>query len=324
MPAGVTAPLRKCQLGVETTWGTAVAAAALVGGVTDIKLRYMDELVLVEDLGRMGPGAQVLEQRQWVEGTIEFIPSYEDLMYFFAGMFGAPSTTGSGDPYTHPYVAPLTAVPTAKFFTGELGAASNAYKAAGVTFRRLKLSGESPGIWKGSADFFAKSAATVTLAALSDRAYEGIRMADTVLSVDAVGGTMGATAVPATLIGFDLDIDTGRHLKFFAGSAGPGDYGEGKWATNLKTTMEFNAAAKGYVDALIAPAKVQKQLSLVATSGSHIARLQHAGYIDGGVELWPNRDQNLTVEMNWKGHYNSTFGNYLKVALLNAVATLVA
>lgn len=323
MPAGVAAPLRKVQLGVESAWGTAVAATALVGGITDVKVRVMDELVHVEDLGRIGPGAQVLQQRQWAEVTIEQILSYEDAMYLFHGLFGTPTTTGSSDPYTHAYAAPLTAVPTAKFFTGELGAASNAYKAAGLIIRRVRITGEAGGIWKATWDCLAKSAATVSLAALSDRAYEGIRMADTVLSVDAAGGTMGSTAAPATLISFDVDIDTGRHLKWFAGSLLPLDYGEGRWSAVLKTVLEFNATAKAYIDALIGPAKVQRQIELEATSGSHVATLQVAGVADGGVELWGNRDGNLTVEYTWKAYYNSTFGNYLKAALLNAVAALV-
>jgi hypothetical protein len=320
MPAGVASHLRRVQLGKESTWGTAVAATVILGGVTDVKLRAVDDVEFVQDLGRMGPGASVIETRQMAEGSIDMVASYEDLMYLLAGIFGI-STSGAG-PYVHTCSAPTTSASSPQKFTGEIGAPSNAYKVAGMLITKVTITGEAGGLVTATAEYFGQTIATVTLASLTDRAYEAIRMADLALFVDVAGGTMGSTAVPATLISFTLEIESGRHLKQFAGSTSPGDYGESRANVSLKTLLEFNSSAKAYFDALIAPGLVQRQVELKATSGSKIARFQVAGALDGGAEAWGDRDGNQTIDLTWRGYYNSTFGNYFKALLTNSVSTL--
>lgn len=320
--SGLATTARKVQLGQETTWGTAVAATALLGGVTDASVKVMDETENIEELGRYGPSSMVIEGAQWAEASIEGIATYQDLIYYLHGILGTVSPSGAG-PYVYTYTAPTASAAAAQKYTMEFGIGSSAYKIAGALFTKLTIKCQAKKYWTVSAELFGKTIATVTFASLNDRTQEGIRAADTVLKIDAVGGTIGTTSVATTLIDFELVIETGRHSKFFIGSAAPGDYGESRMNATLKTTMEFNSSAKAYFDALIAPALVQRQIELTATSGTNIAKLQFAGNLDGSpVELFGDRDGNAVVEYNWKANYNSTLGNWLKAIVTNSVASL--
>lgn len=323
MPSGIAITGRKFQFGQESTWGTAVAGTAILGGVLDGSLRALDTVELPEDLGRYGPGAVALEMMQNGAVSINAVASYEDLMYFTHGAFGSVSPTGAG-PYVYAYSAPTSSAPTAQKSTIEFGIGSSAYKLAGAVLTKFGIKGSAGKYWTASGEWMGKAVSTVTFASLSDRTWEGIRGADTTFHVDSWGGTIGTTAAATTLIDFELDVDTGRHMKYFMGAIGPGDYGESRWSGSLKTTLEYNSTTKAYFDAMIAPALVQRQLQIKATSGTKISTIQFAGTLDGNpIELFKDRDGNAIVELTWKGTYNSTLGNWLKMSLTNGVSAYV-
>jgi hypothetical protein len=124
------------------------------------------------------------------------------------------------------------------------------------------------------------------------------------------------------LISFDLNVSTGRHLKQFAGSLQPTAWGDTQWRGTLTTVVEFEADAKGIVDALVAPGLVQRLIQIVATSGTHSATIQFAGTLVNGVELFTDRDGNITVSLEWQGTYNDTVSGWFDVDVVNSTATL--
>lgn len=316
--------LKRVQFGKEVTWGTAVAATALLSGAGEgCGLEVVDETYHGPHQGSMGPSALVAEVRQHAEPKLEYDLTYEDICFLWDGLFGACSPTG-GPVYVWPYTAPLATAPVPRPYTMEIGALGAPYKAAGVVFNKTKVEGDidGDGVWKASVDLLAKVASVVVMASLSARVTEMIRMADTALYVDAWAGTMGATAAPTTLISFALDLDPKYHLKWFAGSVAPGAKGEDQWEGSLELVLEFNATAKAYVDALLAPALVQRQIRLKAASGTKIAQIDFAGTLVKGVKLWEDRDGNMTISTTWEGTYNATFANWLAASVSNAVASL--
>jgi hypothetical protein len=312
------------QFGQESTWATAVVATAKLMGLTDGNLDFVPKHVHPDEMGRMGPSAIIALTEAHATGKLTYTLTYEDILYLLEAAFGTATPSGAG-PYTRNYSAPVAAVVSPKLFSIEFGATGASYVMPGALLAKGKISGEAGDLWKAETDWLGKSVATVSLAALSDRTVNPIRMSDTVLSIDTWAGTIGTTAVPATLVSFELDFDTTRHLKVFGGALNPGDHGEKDFTCTLKTVFEFNATAKAYFDALIASGGTltQRQLRLKATSGTSIAQLDFAGTLVDPDALSQNRDGNMTMTLNWEGTYNTTLGNYLKAQSVNGVATLV-
>jgi hypothetical protein len=317
----VATALRKVQVGQETTWGTGVAATAILMGITDVSFDVADEVEVLQEMGHLNPSSIAYLQTLHAEGNITARATYEDIMYFAKGVFGAPSSAGT---YTWTYAAPTTAAPTLNGMTLEFFDPTGApYEADGVLFNGLTISGEAGGMWQVQSPLLGETiVAAAMTTALSERTVEAIRCGDTVLYMDTWGGTMGTTSVGATLISFSAEITPNRHLKQFCGSLTPENYGEGVWTGTLTTVLEFNSTAKALVDAMLAPALLQRQIQIKASSSSKNAAIQWAGTKSSGTTLFSDRDGNMTVELKWAGTYHATYGNWCKVIVTNAVQTM--
>lgn len=318
---GLPTALKLVQLGQESTWGTAVAATVKLMGVEDASITIADVQAQAKELGRLNPSPIVAQVAQSAAFAISGIATYEDDIYLNNGLLTSVAPTGAG-PYVWANASPSTAATTPKKWTLEYGVTGAAYKVAGALFSKISWKMEAGGWWMYSIDGIGKVVSTVTLASLSDRSVEAIRAADTALYIDAVGGTMGATAVPAVLRSCELTHDAKRHLKIFAGALTPGDYGEDMHEGELKVTFEYTSAVKAYVDAILS-GLVQKQIRLKATSGTKIWQHDFAGYIADAPKLFEDAEGNITCSLSFKAHYNSTLGDWHKTSVTNSVASLV-
>jgi len=314
--------LIKLQIGKEVAWGTSVAATAKLMGVTDMTLDIVDVVHQSADLnGTMYPSDLVAEVSQHGEGSFSMDLSYEDICFPLDGIFEEESAGGAG-PYTWTYVAPSTAVLASNDYTFEMGGTGAEYECGGATITGLTISGEAGGVWTGEFPFFSKTVDDGSMASLSDRTVELIRMSDTALAIDTWAGTMGATAVTGELISFSLNVETGRHLKQFNASLAPSDYGETKWSGTLELVMEYSTVTKAIVDALSAPGLIQRQIRIMATSGTSSAQIDFAGTLMDGVTLFEDREGNLTATLTFTGTYNDTDSNWLEFIIINGVAAL--
>jgi len=138
--------------------------------------------------------------------------------------------------------------------------------------------------------------------------------------------TIGATELAATLISAELTVNPGRHLKTFVGSVTPEAYGENRWEGQLVTVLEFNSSAKAIVDALLAPALVQRQIRIRATQGAttayRLAQIDFAGTLVDGAELFGDRDGNMTVSLTWNGTVNTVWDNWFAAKVTNELSVL--
>lgn len=317
--------LKRVQLGYEGTWGTGVAATALLMGVTESSLEIVDEVYQAEEQGHLAPSILTAEVVHAAAATIGYDLSYEDICFMLDGLFGDCTPTGS-DPYTWAYTAPLSAVVVPREYTVEYGMASGEYEMNGAIFNDCTISGDvdGDGVWKASCNLIGQDVVAAAMTSLSRRTVELIRMADTKVYIDAIGGTMGATEVATALISFELSVDPKYHLKTFGGALVAASFGYDRWEGQLTVVAEFTAAVKAFVDALLGPAQVEKQIRIQALSGTKQAEIDFAGYLVDGVELFEDRDGNVTVSLTFEGEYNATLANWLKFEIINAVSALPA
>ncbi len=315
--------LRTIQLGRETTWGTAVAATAKLMAVSDATITPVDETLMVKEISSLAPSLRAVQAEQSGKGKIKATLSYEDALFYLHGVFGQVTPTGGGPSYTWSYAAPLASTPTAQSYTVEFYSGTAAYQMSGTLFSKVTFKCQAGGVWQVDADLIGKTVSIVSPASLADRSVNIVRAADTTIYLDAWSGTIGATEMEATLISAELVIDSHKHLKaFLSGSLNPVAFGNDRYDGVLKMTLEFNSNAKSLVDALLTPALVQRQIRLAAASGSLSMTLDFAGTLSNGVELFSDRDGNVTVETTWNGTYNSALANWCRAGVVNNLSVL--
>lgn len=305
----------------EGTYGTQTASTLKLMGIVDASLKLNDKVEMVPNIGNLGPGPLAAEVMRSGEGKIEGTFTYEDAPRIANGFFTAiGASTSIAAPYNYPYTAPVSSTQAVYTYTVEYGTTGVTYRAPGTVFSKLAVKGEAGGLWQFSVDNLAQnitSSGGLTVAA--DHTATPVRVSDTTVYLDAFSsGTIGTTAVSGTIISFDFTMDTKRHLKTYAASLTPGDWGEGKWEGALKLVMEVNTTSKAIVDELIstAPASTMsgRQVRIQAvqdTGGSQkTARLDFAGTRVGGEALFGDREGNLTYELNFAGRYSTGLTNW--------------
>lgn len=312
--------LRVVQVGKETTWGTGVTATAKLMALLDASANYNQEIYQPDILGTLAPGQYVeVVATDW-NASITVAATYEDLPYFFDGFFGTATPSGTG-PYTYSYTGPTTSTPSPRIFTVEYGTSSGAYQLTGGLINGVTIDIAQGESWKVTADMIGKGVSSVTLASLSDRTVNLIGTGDTTVYIDSYGGTFGSTAVSATVISASIKLTNGRHLKRFIGDTAPGNWGEDKYNVEASMTLEFNSTSKAYVDALLSGA-VSKAIRVKASSGSNSATLDMSGIIKDGVQLFGDRDGNITVDLTFSGRYDATNGMWCEAVVVNGVSAL--
>ena len=132
------------QIGKETTPGTAVAATRRLGSM-NIALGVNAETNMFKPMGAKYATVQALN-REWTTADVSGQPTYDEIIYPLAGIFGAPTTSQIMDSatatgaYQHVFSPKTDQADTPVTFTVESGDAVQAEKAAHLTFTGLGLS----------------------------------------------------------------------------------------------------------------------------------------------------------------------------------------
>lgn len=313
------------QLGQESTWATPVAATIQLAGVTRASVQQIQTIYQPEEIGIVGPSNNALLAAVRAAASIEMDCSYEHLLYLFSGLYGAATITGSG-PYVHTYYGPYGSAVTPKIYTVQLGqSALGPVRLAGGLINSVRISAEADGIWKATAEMIGSHVQANALTALSKPAVTLIRAADTVIYVDAWGGTIGSTALTAALISFQLELETGRHLKPYVGSLTPLAHGDTRHSGRLTLRLELTSTVNTLVETALSstPTMGQRLVRIKATSGTLVAQLDFYGTLFGAPQtLWEDRDGNKVVEVVLLGTYNTTDAKWLAPAITNGMSAL--
>jgi hypothetical protein len=327
-------PLRKIQLGRETTAGTAVAATTIWRGLGVIDDQR--EVVFAnEDVGLISrtdraytPKYAAAIQMESVEATFEQLPHIFEAGIKAVGT-GVTDTGGSGKVYTYPF--PTTAKNTIKTYTVEGGDDQQAEEMEYSFVESFTLEGNAGEALMASANWMGRqvSLSTFSTAGVTLPDVEDILASKGKLYIDPVSGTIGTTQVSETLLNMSLNVTTGwkavhtqdGNLYFsFAKITEP--------EITLDLTFEHNASAVTEKAAWRAGTprliRLKYEGSALTTAGTFANKtliIDLAGKWESFDPL-DDDDGNDVVSGTFRARYNSTAAFFAQIKVVNQLATI--
>jgi len=322
---GPTPALDKYQIGTQTALITSVDPTAQLGLVD--KLTFSHDMTAMNLKDKRASAASYVAALVGIKGGAKMsgIVTYEDIPYWLDGLLGTATPSGS---YTRAYAGMLGTCPTRKIFTlvrGQAGPLAHCYGLAGalLTKATFKVSSFAPMTY--DLEFGGVGVASDAFVALSDRTQTPVLGNQMSLFIDAVGGTIGATAVASTWFSWELSIDTGAELYGGLGSLYSTSYHEttDKWKVTSKLSLELDATSKAIYDAIIGTSLVQNQVRVKATTGAtQILQFDIAGSILKAPDNMGDTNGVLAIDLEYTDIYNTALANYLKVSSTNTIAAM--
>lgn len=209
--------LRRIQLGVETTPGTAVAATTKWRGEGTIQ--DTTEVVNVpEDIGYLAPVNRTHIPAVGGALTLDDTPAtFEQLPYI--GMAGikavTPTQDGVGSDYIYDFVFSTTAANSLKTYTLEGGDDAGAEEMAYGFVEKFTLTGKPREAIMVKSDWVARQVAPSTFTgALAVPTVEDMLFQKSKLYIDNSAGTIGSTQITNSFMGFEFSAKTGLISKF--------------------------------------------------------------------------------------------------------------
>ena len=209
--AGIKA-LRKIQVGVETTAGTAVAATSIWRGMGTIEDTRTTTFV-EEDIGILGGADRSYVPMLGASLSLASTPAtFEQLPVIceMAILTATPTQDGSGSGYLYQYTEATTAAPTIKTRTIEGGDNEAVEEMEYCYVESLTIDGSAGEACNMSAEVRGRQVSTsafTTTATLPT--VEEIKASKGKLYIDAIDGTIGSTQISNTLLKFTLNWATG-------------------------------------------------------------------------------------------------------------------
>lgn len=210
---------QKIQLGKETTPGTAVPATTIWRGVGGM-LQDAREVSIVEELigiamptmrSYIGQFAGALSMAA-TPATFEQLPHILEAGVKAVGTGGSDGV-GSGKVYAYP--VGTTSVNTIKTYTIETGDNQQAEEMEYCFVEKFTLSGERGQAVMMSADWIGRQVVDTTFTgSLAVPTVEEAVTGKGTFFIDAVGGTIGTTAIIGTLLAWELSVTTGWRGKW--------------------------------------------------------------------------------------------------------------
>ena len=251
---------QKIQIGKETTAsGTAIAATNVLRGDGGTISDDHDLVFISERVGVTTPSIRTMTPKLLASLDMAATPAtFEQLPYIGEAGIGVetPTQDGSGSDYIYAYTIPYNAVNTLATYTLECGDNQQAEEMEYGFVESFKLSGGGGEAVIMSAKWIGRQ---VTKTSFTGSV--AVPTVEEILStgefyIDAIGGSIGSTAIEATLLSWELSVDTGWGPKFTADS-GQKYFQSLHWSADrfkgeLKVTMEHNASAVAQKDAWIA------------------------------------------------------------------------
>lgn len=325
--------LRVVQLGVETTWGTNVAATAKFMGVTDFNFkpavtntqrRYLE--------GAYTPVQKVVQTDKRGQAMIAGDFSFEDMpMVLQSAITGTTAGTGAGTDKTWTFTFPTSSVTAFKSHTLEFYDGTQEWEMGGSIVSSFSLSGEAApdGVVQFTSNWIGKEITSSTVTgALSTHTFEPLAASVCQLWIDDLGGTIGSTASTATLISWNFDYASNVHLKKFQdGAITTSTFGYGLPDATLQLTLEYNANGDTEIDKFVAGTGRLVRIKGLGTLLTGVIyktlQIDMAGDIVDIAELWGDRDGNTIAVVTLKPRYDAgAFASWGAITVINAVTPM--
>ena len=205
--------LRACQIGAETTAGTAVPATVIWRG-PGAGVQALDDIVFVEeDIANLGGANRTIKLSSGAQLALpETVLTFEQFCYLLEmGVETAtPAADGAGTGYVYTYDFPLTSANTIKTYTVEAGDNQKAHEMEYSFCPEFTVSGNAAEgvMMRGTLRGRQRTVTTFT-ASLSAPSVSGAAFQLSTLYIDAVSGSMGGTQASSIFLGFTLSVNTG-------------------------------------------------------------------------------------------------------------------
>jgi hypothetical protein len=331
--AGVTSiyesqRLLRLQAGIESAWGTPVAATSIIHGPTTVpqitpmvKVEQFDEQLgsLVESFG----SAQLARGGAWSHGGNAL---YEDFLYVLCMAFGIPTPSSlGGGYYKWSFTPPVAGAFSPLSQTLELGnvGSNECIQAAGCLLESWTLKGEQSKAVTYEAKGFHKTDTLTTLtSSLAFRTVERVLMPQMNVALDVALATPGTTAFPGQLVTFEVSGTTGIKAVYAGGSKTPTGWTLEKRVTGLKLGLLWNETMQTYF-AGTPYAGLPMIVQLKAASGTKALEVDYSGVLKTDPALWGNTQGAQLIELELGAQYDSALANDLTIALTNKWAALI-
>lgn len=262
------------QLGREATFGTAVAATEVWRGETaQIKNSQATETIPEEVGTYIGTDRTYIG---WKGGELA-IPATamttEQLPHILEAGILTATATGSG-PYVRDYVYPINSKPTIKSYTLQAGNkdVSGDNRILNYAFvSSAKFSGSVKSTWMMESTWMGQQVTTGAMTgALALLDVEEILFANTALTIDASGGTIGTTAISGVMTAAEISIsDTGiREVPTADGSSYFTQHKMTRPSVDFSITMELEDSEDAVETARAAHDNNTPQLIQMTATGS--------------------------------------------------------
>jgi len=322
------------QYGKETlaTHGTAVAATKmLLADPMPIKADRKPEFV--EDaIGlRAASYRSRIDEYLW-QDTLKISNGYYQAlpMVFSCGLKGNITPTevtgGQGD-YLWTFTPSLLATNTPDSITLEMGDDIQAYEVEYLMFQRIKISGkvaqgaEAAAVAIEAEGFGRQSTATTFTGALTLPAVENMNAKLARFYLDPTWAAVGNTEKTAILRGFDIEILTGLHPKFFGSANKYFDvHGEDVIAAMLTLDLEAGAVAEGFLTAMqaqsLAVARLKITGAIIGAGTAHSLTVDIGGRWEDVTPQSEYDKGNAVHKAMLHGQYDPTGAKLCQVAVV--------
>lgn len=135
----------------------------------------------------------------------------------------------------------------------------------------------------------------------------------TVLSIDAASAAPGTTPFNNTLVGVNLEVDTGIKPEWTGDNVFPSVFTQDQAKVTLTPKLFFTNDVATFMQANWEVAK-RGVIRLLTTNGTNILKIDFAGIMNDNPEYWPNFNGSMIVEPKLIGQPDDgTLANYLKI-----------
>ena len=328
-------------IGKESVWGTeAPGSFYKVPALTDVTLSPAIEVGDFPTLEGLAPIYSAAVVKDGGEASVSGILNYEDLPFWLNSLFGADAVpvTVPGTPtaYKYVYAGPHdSAVASPDMFSLYYGTTVEGYQLLGAMVSTLEMSGSSGEEVQLGLGFIGKQVATEATAAtgttVGDRSVTLAVASDISLWIDDdLGSTFGTTQWTCTAYSFSLSLNSNRNVIYALGGIAPCSSYHQRFDGTLDLSLEFPGGddnTKDLLEGLLSGPTLQQQcvrLEITTGDDDHVILIDFAGTLMDAPDVFTDSDGISTVDMSWKGTYDSSNGLWCDIDVTNLIADVWA
>lgn len=327
--------LRKIQLGRESTAGTAVPATTYYRGQGMIEDKREIKNA-AEDVAILSGTDRTYTPRYAAELVMTPVEAtFEQFLHLLEASVktATPTQDGAGSDYISTYALPTTAAPTIKTYTIEGGDSVQEAETEYSHVQKWSLKGGGGEAWMMGATWIGRQVTASTFTgALSVPAVDTCLFGKTALSIDAVGGSYGGTAVSNALLEAELNYDSG-HTPRFTDGAGSGLYfshlGFGQPKLTGKLVFEYTSVGVARETDMRAETARKFRLNIAGpavtspgtTYSTKILRLDFLAKIMSAKPVG-EKDGNDIIEVEFTSRYNLTAADWGTITVVHELSAI--